>query len=500
MCMVVKNMKNLLKTNELRRYNLVEALITYDTWVTTADLANIVGSSKRVIINDIAYLRENYDAFRIESSYQGIRLNFKLEANLKNFYQKILKESVAFSALEMIFFNKNINSEILSEKLYISESTLYRLTREIDETLMKQFNISLRLSDFELEGDEQDIRHFYYLYFSEKYPNMEWPFDNIDEAALDELLNFFINFSHVHMNYAYYRNFKIVTAVNLTRVLKNSLVSNASNDTNLSELIPDFDAFLSNLKPIFSKLGIELSFETILQIFNNYVRKDFALNYDRLITNGKKDPQLLNSVYFINHFLDEACQRFDIFIPNKKELIWRISNSAHNEVFESHSGYILCNRNRMTLLEFEQKFPEFYDFISLGLIKYRSLIKIAPTQFSIDHLIFQVFICWGNLLPQLQNKWQKVKVLLISDINNGHGSLIKDQIEYYFNHKIMIEIYDARTLTAENVLATQSDMVISTFSIPILEDIPIVCLNSIPTAKEIKLIDNILDDLISKKQ
>lgn len=466
--------------------------------MTTNKLASLLGSSKRVIINDIAYFRENYNAFSIESSYEGIRLIFKQEANLKDFYQKVLGDSIAFNALESIFFKENINSATLSEMLFISESSLYRITREIDTALKEYFNISLLTNEYEFYGDEQAIRYFFYLYFLEKYPNTEWPFKNINESAFDELLNFFIELSGEHMNYAYYRNFKLVTAVNLTRVLNNKLINFDLDKTNLSELVSNSESFLSKLRPIAKKLNFTLSFETILQIFNNYVRVDFALNYERLIINAQKDPQLLESVEFLSTFLNEICQKFDVYIPNKKELIWHISNAAHNEGFEPHSGYILHNRNRLTLLEFKNKSPDFFDFISIGLTNYRSMINKPPTQFSLNHLIFQIFVCWENLLPQLQNKWRKVKLLLISDINNGHGNLIKEQIEYYFNHKIIIEIFDSKLLTSDNIKSTQCDIVISTFPIPTLKDIPVICLNNILTTNAIELIDSILDEIISQ--
>lgn len=492
-------MKELLKTNELRRFNLVEELVAANTWVTTSNLSRIIKSSQRVVKNDIAFLRDNYQFLIIESSYQWIRLTFSQETNLKDFYREILNESVSFNALELIFFNYRMTSDNLSERLFISESTLYRLTRDIDTSLKQHFGLCLTSNSYELVGDEQRIRYLYYLFFSEKYSNTAWPFHNIDEKALDELLIFFIEFSNVNMNYAYYRNFKIVTAVNLSRIQQNNLIKFDEKDSNLSEIVTDSDKLFSILQPTFQKLNLDLTLDNILQIFNNYVRKDFALNYERLMINTKKDTKLLKSVHYIDQFLDHTAEKFNLDIPNKEELIWHISYAAHNEGFEPHSGYILYNRNRMTIENFQSNFPLFFEHIEQGIQAYRQMIDKPLTKFSINHLIFQMFICWDTLLPQLQVKWKKIKVLLISDVNNGHGNLIKDQIDYYFNHKILIEIYDTKFLTVETIEATQCDMVISTFSIPILEDIPVICLNNIPSSKDIKIIEKVLDELIAAK-
>lgn len=425
-------MKKLLKSNELRRLTLVELLTSGDTWMTTTQLAELLDSSMRVVKNDIAFLRESQDIFELESSYQGVRIHFKLESNLKEFYQKILRESVAFNALELIFFNNSLTADKLIEKLYVSESTLYRNMKEIDEALQRSFGLRLSLNNFQIAGPEQKIRYFYYVFFYEKYLSLEWPFSNIKEEALDQLLNFFVEFTGVHMNYAYYRNFKLVAAVNITRMLNGYFVNFDKEETNFTEIISDEKALKEALNPITQQLNFETSFDTILQVFNNYVRKDFALNYDRLIENAKKDKELLASVQYLKNVLKSASDKFEIPLSNGPELIWHISNAAYNEGFESHSGYILYNRNKDTLKAFQENFPDFYLYILEGLTNYRQMVDRPLTQFSIAHLVFQLFVCWENLLPELQNKWEKIKALLISDINNGHGNLIKDQISVIF--------------------------------------------------------------------
>jgi len=161
-------MKQLLKTNELRQLELIEYLYDRCNWTPLAEIAEALNYSERTLKTDISTLKSSLDSLIIDSSSLGIRLIFKQNSNLKSFYQMIFEQSTTFNLLEYLITRENMNTDDILDALSISLSTLYRLIKEINYVLDKNFHIQINQTDYQLLGTEKDIRYFYYVYFSER--------------------------------------------------------------------------------------------------------------------------------------------------------------------------------------------------------------------------------------------------------------------------------------------------------------------------------------------
>ena len=92
-------------------------------------------------------------------------------------YHHFFKHSTHFSILEFIFFNEGCQAESICKEFYISSSSLYRITSQINKVIKRQFQFEISLTPVQIIENERDIRYFFAQYFQKiLFPRM--PFEN----------------------------------------------------------------------------------------------------------------------------------------------------------------------------------------------------------------------------------------------------------------------------------------------------------------------------------
>src|SRR5699024_10792957 len=175
-------------------------------------------------------------------SNNGIRLNVNENAGLISLYQYILDHSMAFNLLENIFLNEKKTIAELTEVLYVSSSTIYRLVDLLNNRLEDK-NMHIETNPCRILGSEEEIRYFFYNYFHEKYSSLAWPYKSINEKGLNMLLDFFIEFTNIEVDFAYYNIFKTVSVVNLIRYKHGHYIDTSNIQINFDDIISDLTAF-----------------------------------------------------------------------------------------------------------------------------------------------------------------------------------------------------------------------------------------------------------------
>lgn len=171
-------MERLLSPAMHRRVLLLNLLNESKDWITTEKLAKSVNCSKKTIMQDCQYIEDRWPTyFTIETSRKyGLRLILSPYHSIHDIYIEIIKESNAFSLLESIFFNPQQSAEYWEQELFLSSSSLYRLSNFILSALQDR-NIQLKRSPYLVYGeDERQVRYFFTSYFMEIYGVREWPF------------------------------------------------------------------------------------------------------------------------------------------------------------------------------------------------------------------------------------------------------------------------------------------------------------------------------------
>ena len=491
-------MRQLLNQSEKRQLLTIEILYQQKDWVTLSELSKRLHCSVRVLKDDVAHFKNNFKQFTIETSNNGIRLNVNENAGLISLYQYILDHSMAFNLLENIFLNEKKTIAELTEVLYVSSSTIYRLVDLLNNRLEDK-NMHIETNPCRIVGSEEEIRYFFYNYFHEKYSSLAWPYKSINEKGLNMLLDFFIEFTNIEVDFAYYNIFKTVSVVNLIRYKHGHYIDTSNIQINFDDIISDLTAFQKHFQYFEQTNGVKVDNTLIRQMFTPYISENFSLSYSRLIEKTKTNQKLLTEVNFWNQALDELSKRHQISLINKEELILNVINAAYLEYKEPRSGYILHNHNQEFASKIKSEFPKFYNSLYQVIKDYRQLIKKPLTSDGINFLIYIVFIFWEDLLSELRRKFDKINILVISDRHISHAKTIKDIIEYELNEQIVVHVYDEIKLDRVILNNLPYDIIVANFPLPSLENQRTVYIENLPTFFDLEKIKDEVNEIILKR-
>lgn len=494
-------MRQLLKTNEVRRIALVEELTSRPRWITLSELAKKLSSSESSIKEDIAYFRKTYTFFTIETSYQGVRIEFEPDSGLKNFYQSILADSLAYNLIEEILYVEELTEDMIINQFYISQSTLYRLVKDINDALSKQFDITLQTNPFKFVGSEDNIRYFYYVYFNERYNDLNYSFPSIDKQAVDDFLNTLLEIYQIKPDFPEYLNLKLVTIVNLFRYKNNHFAVTSHDEEFVSKKLSTFNANISLLKPFEEKLHIKINKEALLQIFNNYISNYYSVTYEELMSKAETNQNLKDSIEYLSNLIDFVSTKFEIPFKNREIILLNMSNAAYNERSKPYNKYILYNRTALTIERFFKNFPFFSNTVSEGLQEYRNLVQLSSRNCNLNNLYIEFALSWEGLVYELQTRWTRTNILIVSDISYGHAKTIEEILKFSFNNIVSTRIQKDYNFSFETV-SDDVDLVVANFSIKSLPNTPIVYIENIPTVKNLKMIQQTINEinLIHKKR
>lgn len=481
-------MKQLLKTNEQRHLELIEYLYDRQDWTPLAEIATTLNYSERTLKTDINRLRKSLDSLIIDSSSIGFRLLFKENTNLKSFYQMIFEQSTTFNLLEYLVTHESTETEQILDVLSISLSTLYRLIKKINDVLEENFQITINQTDYQLLGEEKDIRYFYYVYFSERFPRFDWGFQTIDEEAIEILLHVFIDILKLPLDYSSYITYKNIVTVNLFRYRQNYKMP-------LEQDLISFklEKHQHELSAIEKSLDIALDTEAFNQLFYNFIHTDFVIDYKALTSKIKDDKDLDKNVKWLSAALDELSKAHDLPLPNKEDILVKMMNATYCEKFTPQSGYLLYNRIKLDVRRFKENFPKFSKDVSEVITHFNKIAKQPSTKYTMDYLFFSFSVEWKNLSSALYNKLGKIKILLISDLSQGHANTLKNILEFSFSNQLDIELFKGTQLVKNDLDKFSYDILIANFPLPESNTCYNLSIENIPTPKDLKKISDAIE-------
>lgn len=186
-------------------------------------------------------------------------------------------------------------------------------------------------------------------------------------------------------------------------------------------------------------------------------------------------------------------------LTNKEEVIFGVQNAAYFEGYDPRSGYILYNRNVHFSKAIQKDFPAFYQALVEGIKQYRTLVGLPQTNEGIHYLVYILFTYWNKLSLELRKKFEKIKILVISNRHVAHSNLLKDFLEYEFNSHLTIDIYDDIFLTDTILEELEYDFIVANFPLPELNSKNSICIENIPTFQDIVQIQEEIDNILIKR-
>lgn len=493
-------MRDILSRTQLRRLELIEKFFYHSNWIDIKNLTIDFKQSERTIHNDVLMINSDYPYIEITRVNKHYRMKISPEYDIQKIYQDILNNNIILNIIEELLYRPIKTLNEMSQEFYVSSSTLYRNIAHINPILKKKYNIQLSNTPYELKGLETDIRYFYAQFISEKYPVQVWPFKGIDEYELQEFILYFSDSVGIQLDFASLRLVKIITAINILRLLQGHYIETVKTDTtDLLKKIEHLESYQHQKNYLKDNFGFILDEDLFDQIFVSYTQEDFLYTFEDLIQKAQGNSYIKKSIDQLKDILVAISKDFDLPIPNRKQLLLDMHNTSHLEKQEINSNYILYDRKGDFARSLETLCPKFFKRIKSDIIKYRKEINQSEDPIMINHLIYTLFTHWEDLTVGLERKKQAIYILVISDYDARHSKMLVDTVNYFTSEQVIVEAIAEMNIDFEAIEASKYDIIVSNFHLENNANMPHVYVKDIPTEENFDELNNLISQ-ISKQR
>lgn len=497
-------MRELLKTTDRRRLEVIEVLIDLDGWISLEELAEKANTTTRNLKGDLTYFRERYPEIGIESSYQGVRLIMNASTGMQEFYRMMIRDNLYFQLLEEIFFNEKYTVEDLAERLHTSPSTVYRAIETLNN-YFAQYHCTIESNPCRIVGDETYIRNLYKTYFKEAYSIFEWPFRLYNEADVDNNIHrvssmlFKSNPSEANIiDFAFYRAIKLMVLVHVTRFHHQHRINTDLVESRIVKILLKVARNFAFPKYIKSITGEPFSVDYIYQVFYPYLTKDMAFNTKSLDKIRNKNSRVDTAIRHLENSLHMLSEELDIPIQTEHLMVALYGTSVLEE-HDANSMHIFYDRNLLFNKRIHRHFPHTHQRLYDIVKQFRSDLGLSDHEEKVQYMVYTLFTNWENLLSDLYTHYQRTKVLVLSDANFAHASLIKNLLSIELANNVVIDNYSGKTISIEALDSMDYDLIVSNFKLPELNNKESVVLGHYLTSQDIQRINNILQSIIQCK-
>lgn len=489
-------MKRLLSKSSNRRLDLINTMQRNRYEMNIETLANQLNCSERTLKEDIAFMNTAYsDYLSIYSSNNTVVLKTRPYFSYEVILKQKLSNSLPFNLLENIFFNETKNINQLAEVLYTSPATLYRQVRTIKNILKQYYDISLETNPFHLVGDEEKIRNFFTELFSEKYSLFDWPFEGmVDEKELERFILLFIEQLPLLIDFAYFRNMKIIIAINIMRYKQGHRVKHLSisRDEFLNETLRANNG-LQHYSRVF---GTTMDLDFLREIYSDFATDEIAFSSEELVEKAQENRMVNKSYFGLLNMVNKLARQYNLKISNKDIVITNLNNSVFLAEKELFSNYLIYDRKINFLHSIEEEFPDFYESVQTQMREFlNDVFSINDSQF-LNTMVLTLLTNWYNLIPQLLNRRRKVSVLIMSNSDFLHAYMIRDILAYKLPEYINFEVKEDVYISMAELVESDYDIIISTFSLGVIENKKTLCIENMPTEEEIDILMDMIDDIL----
>ncbi|CAD5896734.1 conserved hypothetical protein [Carnobacterium maltaromaticum] len=461
-------MQELLELSDIRDLTLINFLYKENRWWTAEDLAKETSytiDSIYTAIKHINIIFAEYDDFIILTKVnRGIYLQKNKQISIEKYKGLYLLNSLSFQLLDILFTTSNLSIKKLTNRFFISKSTLYRKLKIIS-SMLERNNLFLDTRTLKITGDELVIREFFYsLYWATAY-SQKWPFHYVSIDILQNRVT--ENSPKIRFDLTDIEKMQILyrTAINFMRYQKKNFITAPVTHGFIDPIRKDFSSeyFKEWTNPLpknvqkYEEDYLCLIFCTYPHIFDNY------FNFLSVIRWHEKENTLayqftrdfisiLNSLYPENRLL------------SKKNLFYQL---LCNSIFSMSFPLIKSkSENTFSLIQaFKNANNSFFEVIYKTIHKLSTNSKYKNELGDISHFIY---ICVLILNTHINiNNWNTfVIVRIIGAFNRLSEDLLKNILINKFPQSLtVINSAEHKELLIKNIVP-KYNLIISDWSSP----------------------------------
>lgn len=465
-------MWDLISLKEKSKIEMIEAFYETNSPITINTLSEITNTSNRSVKNYLEELKVTMSEIGGEfiSTSEGVNFKIPINIGIDYFQKQLFKKSLGFILLEKIFFDDTLNSDQLVNDLYISPSTLSRLTNTIDDAL-KPYGLSLKTTPYKVTGEEVLIREFYTEYFIEAYTANEWPFKILSKEMVDNILPSPSEYYDLTSEIMNYSAFRFQFAVGLIRGLKGYSVKNEILSTNYDNMCAEIEEKLD-----------ELTFDSIedKKIYIHelaHIRLCLSNQYlnERLV-NDKNLKEQLNE---IKQMIGLLTEHFKLPLEEQPQLIIEIDNEIsfyvhHSEKIQPKKHLLFSPRDYYIVDLYRRKYSTFYDAAKYYMLIVCNNRELSPTEETLEYLIYLLISNWHNLTKNLFGRYNTTIVKVFSHLSLRHAHNIAESLKSDLPNGVEVRVFEEPILDEETVAKYDFDLLVSTETLKLDIEQPII--------------------------
>lgn len=440
--------EQLLDKKEAREVGILKKVILAGGRIADTDLVTYLGVSKASLESDLKELSYHLKPYEKDCSlfYDGqwVALHLSDTFSISTIVDEYIHESIKFQLIDYLFHYREFTIAQLTTKFMISESSLFRRIKELNQ-LLAEFELKIR--NGQLKGEELQIRYFYFQIY--------WfltPYDIHQEKTMT-VQNFrIIEALEKALNLTFDEHSKLKLSLWLTISKKRIAVQpkihkELYKKSRSYEQDPFFKRLRAFVIRFFSRYPLEIDEEESLLHFIFLMSMSVLANADfdqYSLTRGRRTPTSLADTFVLEHVI--LYYRPKKFFPELEKKIYYYFSQIHSRLYffkgelelfdrkniwekeQQLSSHQLADFSKVLLNTSLETFGEVYEpgnnLHEWSLVKYLSVMAIidfeivGETRIGIDVKMDQLY---KEVLTQV----------LVLSLKNLNGVLIEP---YEANH------------------------------------------------------------------
>jgi len=471
-------MWNLVSSKDQSKVKMAEAFYNTNKPITIKKLSQLTDSSSRSVKNYLRELKETIEEIGGEyvSSSEGVNFMIPINVGIDYFQKQIFKKSLSFSLLEKIFFDETLTREQLEKDLFISASTLNRITSTIREAL-RPYGLSLETNPFRVTGEESLIRNFYTQYFVEAYTVNEWPFKTLNKEIVDDLLPSATKYYESTSEIMSYTAFRFQFTVSMIRELNGY----PNNYDNISKN--------ECLSILYNKLVAEIEDKSADLMINSKENKNIYINelaktrlfnsknvlYDRL----ENDTSLNNRLSEIKGIITRLTEDFELPKEDQTHLVMEIDKGIsfynyYSKDVQPKQFLLYPPRDYLLINLYKRKYSMFYKLTEYYMRLLCNNRGFNPTEETLEYLVYLLISNWNNLTKNLFNRYNTTVIKVYSPISLRHAEGIAESLISDLPQSVEVSVLEEAIVDEEIISEHDFDLLISTETLMLDIEQPVI--------------------------
>ncbi|MFK4566883.1 helix-turn-helix domain-containing protein [Enterococcus sp. UD-01] len=469
-------MERILSPAMHRRVLLLNILNGTNGWFTSDYLAETINCSRKTVMLDCQYIEDRWEEhLSIETSRKnGIRLITSPHRSIHEIYVEIIQESNAFALLESVFFQPKEPAVYWEEKLFLSNSSLYRLSNLISSAL-KDRNIEMNRSPYYIYGnDERQIRYFFAFYFLEVYGIREWPFQ-VDKEKVFTLTNKINQDFNLQLNDSQMMQLAYLIIITMRRERQGFFIQPTSYAANkLVQTVSEQKSYYEDILEIVEPLNVVMA---------DHWYEDFCYSVFWWKYGWDNEQERRNVIHQANQLIRTISEALSLEIAetSRKSIVRLMEYTYTRHKMFPHKHFMVYDRYLYSSGAVKNNFVVFAAVVSKALGKLEEKTKFPWKTMYADELLHEIAIRWKDLNRLSEKLRHQVSILVLSDLGQEHAQLLGSVLKENFQNKIKVSFQESHYFEKNVSPIDQSfDLYVSNFTVDgvdknismIVEDIP----------------------------